>query len=86
MEEDAKKKEEVNMIAFTQTLGDIKKEKQERFLTVQGLLSHPYFTSISDVILFPHIVERRVLDHRRIREALTTLLSINQHHLINLIS
>jgi len=36
------------MIEYTQTLGEVKKQKQEKYLTVQGLLNHPYFMSINE--------------------------------------
>lgn len=31
------------LIGFTQDLGQVKKQKDAKFLTVQGLLNHPYF-------------------------------------------
>lgn len=37
------------LIGFTQDLsGSIKKAKETRYLTVQGLLNHPYFISINE--------------------------------------
>jgi hypothetical protein len=37
-----------NMIGFTQDKGEIKKAKEAKYLTVQGLLDHPYFIGINE--------------------------------------
>ena len=44
----AQSKTDRGQIEYAQSLGEVKKQKQERFLTVQGLLSHPYFVSINE--------------------------------------
>ena len=44
----AKTKKEKGLLDFTQSLGEVKKQKQEKYLTIQGLLSHPYFVSINE--------------------------------------
>lgn len=44
----AKTKKDMGLIDYTQSLGEVKKQKQERYLTIQGLLSHPYFISINE--------------------------------------
>lgn len=44
----AKTKKEKGMIEYTSSLGEVKKQRQERYLTIQGLLSHPYFISINE--------------------------------------
>jgi hypothetical protein len=36
------------MHEYTQDLGEIKKAKEARYLTVQGLLDHPYFICINE--------------------------------------
>lgn len=36
------------MVGFTQDLGSVKKVKETRYLTVQGLLNHPYFIMINE--------------------------------------
>ncbi len=43
------KKIDKGMVSFSQTLGEKKKERQEKYLTVNGLLSHPYFIQINEV-------------------------------------
>ena len=44
----AKTKKERGLIDYTMELGEVKKEKQERYLTIQGLLNHPYFMNINE--------------------------------------
>ena len=44
----ARTKKEKGMIEYTQDVGEVKKEKQEKYLTVQGLLNHPYFIQINE--------------------------------------
>ncbi len=44
----AKTKKNKGLIDYTQSLGEVKKQKQEKYLTIQGLLSHPYFISINE--------------------------------------
>lgn len=46
--EKAKKQYDKGMVGFTQDLGSIKKAKEARYLTVQGLLNHPYFIQINE--------------------------------------
>jgi len=37
------------LIEFTQQTGEeLKKQKAERYLTIQGLLNHPYFMDINE--------------------------------------
>ena len=44
----AKTKKDKGLIEYTQTKGEVKKQKQEKYLTIQGLLNHPYFISINE--------------------------------------
>lgn len=44
----AKTKKDKGLIDYTQDLGEVKKEKQEKYLTIQGLLYHPYFIQINE--------------------------------------
>jgi hypothetical protein len=44
----AKSKKDKGLIEYSQIMGDVKKQKQERYLTIQGLLNHPYFISINE--------------------------------------
>lgn len=44
----AKRNYDKGMIGFTQDLGNIKKAKELRYLTVAGLLNHPYFIQINE--------------------------------------
>lgn len=44
----AKFKKDKGLIEYSQIMGDVKKQKQERYLTIQGLLNHPYFISINE--------------------------------------
>ena len=47
-QEMAMTKKSKGLIDYTQTLGEVKKEKQEKYLTIQGLLNHPYFIAINE--------------------------------------
>lgn len=49
------------MIGFTQDLGNIKKAKETRYLTVAGLLNHPYFIQINEADISIVIDEFEVL-------------------------
>lgn len=44
----AKTKKDKGMIEYTQSLGEVKKQKQEKYLTIQSLLNHPYFIAINE--------------------------------------
>jgi hypothetical protein len=35
------------LIKFSQDIGVIKKEKEVKYLTIDGLLNHPYFVAIN---------------------------------------
>ena len=37
-----------DLIKFSQDIGVVKKEKEQKFLTIQGLLDHPYFIGINE--------------------------------------
>ena len=43
----ANKKFDKELIKFSQDVGAIKKEKEQKFLTIEGLLNHQYFMSIN---------------------------------------
>ena len=43
-----KEKYEKELIGFSQDVGVVKKEKETRYLTIQGLLDHPYFIAINE--------------------------------------
>ena len=45
---EAKQKYDKELIQFSQDVGIVKKEKEQRFLTIRGLLDHPYFMSINE--------------------------------------
>ena len=36
------------LIKFSQDIGVVKKEKEQKFLTIYGLLDHPYFIGINE--------------------------------------
>ncbi len=44
----AKNQYDKGMIGFTQDVGAVKKQKDLKYLTVQGLLNHPYFIQINE--------------------------------------
>ena len=44
----AQKKYSKELMKFSQDTGTIKKEKETKFLTIQGLLDHPYFIQINE--------------------------------------
>ena len=44
----AKAQYDKGMVGFSQDLGAVKKAKEQRYLTVQGLLNHPYFIMINE--------------------------------------
>ena len=46
--EEAKLKYDRDLLRFNQDVGVVKKEKESKFLTIQGLLDHPYFISINE--------------------------------------
>ena len=46
--EEAKRKYENDLLKFSQDVGVVKKEKETKFLTINGLLNHPYFISINE--------------------------------------
>ena len=46
--EEAKQKYDRDLIKFSQDIGVVKKEKEQKFLTIQGLLDHPYFIQINE--------------------------------------
>ena len=46
--EEAKQKFDRDLIKFSQDIGVVKKEKEQKFLTIQGLLDHPYFIGINE--------------------------------------
>ena len=46
--EEAKQKYDRDLIKFSQDIGAVKKEKEQKFLTINGLLDHPYFISINE--------------------------------------
>ena len=43
---EAQKKFDRDLIKFSQDIGVVKKEKEQKYLTIDGLLNHPYFVSI----------------------------------------
>ena len=45
---EAKNKFDKELIKFSQDIGVVKREKDQRFLTIQGLLDHPFFISINE--------------------------------------
>ena len=47
-QEEAAQKYNRDLIRFSQDVGTVKKEKEQRFLTIQGLLDHPYFMQINE--------------------------------------
>ena len=40
---DAQHKFDKELVKFSQDIGVVKKEKETKFLTIKGLLDHPYF-------------------------------------------
>ena len=46
--EEAKKKFDKDLVKFSQDIGVVKKEKEQKFLTIQGLLDHPFFIQINE--------------------------------------
>ena len=44
----AQKKYGKELMMFSQDTGVVKKEKETKFLTIQGLLDHPYFIQINE--------------------------------------
>ena len=46
--EAAQQKYGKELMKFSQDTGTIKKEKETKFLTIQGLLDHPYFIQINE--------------------------------------
>ena len=36
------------LVKFSQEIGVVKKEKEQKFLTVKGLLDHPFFIKINE--------------------------------------
>ena len=46
--ETAQQKYGKELMKFSQDTGVVKKEKETKFLTIQGLLDHPYFIQINE--------------------------------------
>ena len=46
--ETARQKYENELIKFSSDVGVVKKDKETRYLTIQGLLEHPYFIAINE--------------------------------------
>ena len=44
----AKSKFDKELIKFSQDVEVVKKAKEQKFLTIQGLLDHPYFIAINE--------------------------------------
>ena len=44
----AQNKFDKELVKFSQDIGVVKKEKETKFLTVKGLLDHPYFIQINE--------------------------------------
>lgn len=73
----AQTKKDKGLIEYTQgVVGEVKKQKQERYLTVQGLLNHPYFIAINeaDVAVIIDEFEKLLLPEWREREIINVIL------------
>ena len=46
--QEAQSKYDKDLMRFSQDIGVVKKEKEQKFLTIQGLLDHPYFIAINE--------------------------------------
>lgn len=46
--EEARLKYDKDLIKFSQDIGVVKKDKEQKFLTIKGLLDHPYFIGINE--------------------------------------
>jgi len=44
----AQNKYDKELLKFSQDIGVVKKAKEQKFLTIQGLLDHPYFIGINE--------------------------------------
>ena len=48
--------QEYGQLEFTKEGRSVRKEKQEKYLTIEGLLGHPYFTEIANLDI-PAIID-----------------------------
>jgi hypothetical protein len=47
-EDQARTKYDRNLVGYTQDKAEIKRDREARFLTIEGLLNHPYFININE--------------------------------------